>query len=1248
MTGMALRAMTMRWKRWGLGVAGAVGVYALAGGWALPRLIERQLPRWVETELERKASIGGVSFNPFTLRLEARDLRLTEADGAPLFGVGALAVELQWRSLVRRAWSLAEIRVTAPSLQLAIAPDGKFNIAQLLETLDKRKKDDSDSGMPRLVVDHFVLERGKVDMHDRHAGYNDTFTPIAFELNHLSTLPDENGNYTLSADAGLGGKLRWKGTAALNPIGGGGLLSLENVALPGVSSYLKSFVRVVVTDGRLSAKLPYEFAYRDGKLDARLIGASLALNALAIRQADGAAPFLQLKSLAVGGVGADLAKRSVEVDKLRWQGGALALRRDARGDIDLANLMVPQAARPSPSALAPGVASTKAEAAAPAPTPTPAPAPAPAPAHTRAAASAPASSPTTVAGAGLPAAPADAAWKLHFKQIGFDDIAVTALDETVQPALKISTDKLKLDLQMRLETAASGLKLNIDDAAFSIDNLALVSGAMAPLKLGRLGFEGGALDLAARRASLARLYADGGELDLSRDSAGRFLFLGALPTSGADAAPKPGEPLSISPPHHLGDGPRRGPSPPGGAGLPWTASAKTVELNKFGARYDDASTGIKARLQDFNLRLTDVGSDLKNPLAFQGEVGLLEGGRLTAKGKVVPATGAVDTELKLTKLALAPVQPLLGKYVKLKLADGNASGEGRLRTGAGGKADPALRYDGSFEVAQLALDEEDNDHFARWKLVRADKLALSLSPNLLDVAELRVVEPNAILIIENDRSFNAQRLLVKAPAPAAAPATPVASAAPAPAASEPFPMRLRRVRFVDGKLDFTDLSLRPQFGAKIYELSGLITGLSSKADVRSQIELDGRVDDFGLARIRGQLNPFVPADNTDVNVVFKNVDMVSASPYSMKFAGYKIAQGKISLDLQYKVRNSQLEGNNQIVLDNLTLGERIDSPDAIKLPLELALAILKDSNGRIDLGVPVSGNMNDPQFSYGAVVWKAIGNILGKIVLSPFRALGGLFGMSGDKLEAVDFDAGSDTVLPPEREKLRQVAKILAGKAQLKLAVPGEYNETADGAALRMQAVRRLVLARADIKLAPGEQPGPLDIGQRKVRGALRDLYAERFGAAELDKQKKAAEAAVAGPAATSASTAGAAGANADAADAVTATATNTATTGPDASGPAAARQKLPMLQRLGKLVQGEPQVADASAFYGKLRERLEQSEPLPEGALPELGSRRAAAIVTALKEAGVDPAAVQAGAPRQTEGGVGKPVALKLGLAAK
>src|SRR4029079_3970036 len=134
-----------------------------------------------------------------------------------------------------------------------------------------------------------------------------------------------------------------------------------------------------------------------------------------------------------------------------------------------------------------------------------------------------------------------------------------------------------------------------------------------------------------------------------------------------------------------------------------------------------------------------------------------------------------------------------------------------------------------------------------------------------------------------------------------------------------------------------------------------------------------------------------------------------------------------------------------ITADSLPPAERAAVPDALKLPLQLAIAILKDSDGRIDLGLPISGNINDPQFSYGAIIGKAIGTLLTKIVTAPFRALGSLLGISGEKLEAIDFDPGSDKLLPPEREKLKQVAQLLAKRPQLNLSVPGPYSEAAAG-----------------------------------------------------------------------------------------------------------------------------------------------------------------------------------------------------------
>ena len=1138
--------MNVRWKRWVAGAAGLLAAYTVAGFWLVPLVIKIQVPKFAQTKLARQATIGEVSFNPYTLRLEAQDLHLVEADGAPLFAIDKFAVELQWKSLLRRAWSFAEIRITAPSANLAIAPDGKFNLAELLATLERRPHEVSTS-LPRLIIERFALEQGKADLRDRQAGYANSFFPIDFALTNFSTLPDQNDTYTFSADSTRGGKVRWKGEASVNPIRGSGELTLENASLPKLAVYLKSYTHATVAAGQLAATLPYRFSYSDGKLEANLAGAKLALRDLAMAREGASDSFATLTRLDVSGISADLVHREATVDELRADGGKLAVKRDAKGELDLANLLVTAAG------------------------------PAAVPGH-----------PVVIFN-----------WKLGVKQVVFDQVAISAVDETVSPPLKVSADKIQLRLQLAAEQAGADFKLTVADAAFSLADLALASGAQTPFKLAQLGFTDGAIDLAARHASLGRLYAEGGQLQLTRDGRGQLNILGLLPrfaAAGTQAAP-----------------------PAERAGAPWIAVAKSVELSKFGAEVEDQGTGVKVHVQDLAVKFEGAGIDFTRAVKFNAALNLREGGQLSAQGNVVPASRALEADVRVKQLALAPMQPLLGKYVKLKIAGGSVSAQGRLTAGAGRAKSTGLRFVGGFDIADLTLNEESGELFAAWKSVGADKLTASLAPNRLEIPELRVVEPNAKLIIESDRSLNAARLLVQPGTSGATADAP--SPAPPRATDDSFPVRIQRLRLQNAKLDFTDLSLRPQFAAKIYELNGVLTGLSSNRDSRSQIELDGRVDEFGLARIRGELNPFAPRDNTDVNVVFRNIDMVSTSPYTMKFAGYKIAEGKISLDLQYKVRNSQLEGANQIVIDKLTLGERVDSPDALKLPLELAIAILKDSDGRIDLGLPVTGNLNDPQFSYGAVIWKAIGNVLTRIVTAPFRALGSLFGMSGEKLEAIDFDPGSDKLLPPEREKLKQVAQVLSKRAQLKLSVPGQYSEAADGAALKARAVRVELAKRAGIKLEAGEEPGPLDLRARTMRGALRELYSERFGAAELDKQKKAAEGSVAAPVGEPA-----------AAEIKTET----------------AQDKLPIWQRVGNLIQGEPQVADASSFYRKLQERLDQNQPLAADALTQLGTQRASAILAALKEAGVDPERTLAAAPEKVNSDVGKPVPLKLGLAAK
>jgi hypothetical protein len=1067
--------MKSRWKRWAIVVAGLLATYALAGFWLVPVVVRQQAASYGKNELARQLSVGEVHFNPFTLRLVANNIALAEADGAPLLSVEALALQLRWRSLVRRAWTFGEVTVTAPRASLLVAPDGRFNLAALLDTLAQRPHDAA-TGVPRLTVERFALERGRVDLNDRRAGYSNQFSPIDFTLAEFSTLPDRNDSYTFTARSARGGTLRWKGRGSANPIRASGEIALENVSLPQLGAYLKSYTRATVAAGQLSATLPYAVSYESGKL-----------------------------------------RRAATVGEVRANGGKLNVKRDAKGELDLANLMA--AAAPRPQASAP----------------------------------APARSPST------PAVTVND-WKLGVRQLVFDGVAINAVDETVDPPMVLAADQLRLQLQLAAAQAGADLQLTLSNAALTVSGITLASGTQTLFKLAQLGWTDGTLDLAARRIGVGRLFADSGQLQLARDRAGKLNVLALLPRFDASPAASPAPSAS-----------------------PWTAKIGVVELDKFGAEVIDQASGVKVHVTDLHARAEGAGSDLKRAVKFNAGFGLREGGQVSAQGSVVPAGGAMQADVKVTRLALVPLQPLLAQVLKLRLGGGTVSAKGRVSTGDGTGRSPRLRYSGDLDVAGLVLNEEDGQLFASWRNVGSPKFTAAVGPDLVNIPELRIEGADARLIIENDRSFNAARLLVK---PAAARArAPASGAQPA---AELFPVRIGLLRLQDAKLDFTDLSLRPQFGAKIHALNGIVSGLSSSRDSRSRVELDGAVDEFGSARVRGELNPFAPTNNTDLNVVFRNIDMVTASPYTMKFAGYRIAEGKISLDLQYKVRNRQLEGTNRIVIDKLLLGERVDSPDALKLPLEMAIALLKDSDGRIDLGLPVSGNLDDPQFSYGALISKAIGSVLTRIVTAPFRALASLFGggsAAGEKLEVIDFDPGSDRLAPPESEKLRQVGQILAKRPQLRLSVPGPYSEAADGAALRTHALRVAVAERAGVKLAPGEEPGPVNPADEAVRAALRSMYAERFGAGELEKQQKPAE--------------------------------------------------------------GESKTASAAALYGRLQERLEQSQPVAPDALARLGAQRSAAIVTALAAAGVDAQRVSAPAPGQVASDAGKAVPARLELQA-
>jgi len=427
-----------------------------------------------------------------------------------------------------------------------------------------------------------------------------------------------------------------------------------------------------------------------------------------------------------------------------------------------------------------------------------------------------------------------------------------------------------------------------------------------------------------------------------------------------------------------------------------------------------------------------------------------------------------------------------------------------------------------------------------------------------------------------------------------------------------FAVNIDRLRFYKGELDFADLSLMFPFATRIHNLRGSIGNLSSRPGAPGQLELDGEVDEFGMARAVGQVDLFNPTDNMDIKLVFRNVDMSRLTPYMATFAGRRIESGKLSLDLEYKIQQRQLKGENQVVIDRLTLGERVDSPGATSLPLDLAIAILQDSDGRIDLGLPVAGSLDDPQFSYGGLIWKAITNVLTKIVTAPFRALGALFGGSGEKVENVAFEPGAKVLTPPEREKLLKVAAVLGKRPKLALAVGGIHAEV-DRVALQEVQLRRAVLTASGLTLSERGDPGPISLRQPKIQAALESLYAERVGKSDLAALKEGFRSANPGQL-------------------------------EESVGDKVMSRLTGLLREKKTLAENEVAQLKGADFYAVLFERLREKEKLGADVLPALAQARGTGALEILKAGGVAAERMQLLPPEKGEGSdAGVPLKLSL-----
>jgi hypothetical protein len=499
-----------------------------------------------------------------------------------------------------------------------------------------------------------------------------------------------------------------------------------------------------------------------------------------------------------------------------------------------------------------------------------------------------------------------------------------------------------------------------------------------------------------------------------------------------------------------------------------------------------AFDGERLVLQDVSVKATDfayAGIELphivleapkialpsREPFEVSGNATVAPGSSASAQGTVALQPFAVDLQVGLKEIGLPQAQSWLPPDLAVNIASGALSANGRLRI------DHRVTYEGAATVRDARFEEAGSGELLlAWQRLETEKLNLRFGPFGLEIGELAAQAPSGRLIIEEDGRINFAALFK--------------GGKKTQGKHSPSEVAVKRLRIDNGTLDFTDRSLDNDFAVTIRELSGAVTGFSTLPGNPARVQLTGRVEQYGSARIRGTVNLDEPKSLTNIFATFRNVDLAALTPYIVKFAGYRVESGRLSAELRYRVREGRLVGQNQLSFEQLRLGEKVQDAGARDLPLELAVALLADSQGRISLDVPVSGNLNDPQFNFGGLIARALGNVIGKIVSAPFRALAAVFGKGGMDLDTVRFEPGAVALTPPAEQSVAQVAKALEQRPQLGVVVQGGYDPQADVAALRRDTVRRAIAQRAGYR-----GKGPLDFSDPKVLHAAENLYMQRI-----------------------------------------------------------------------------------------------------------------------------------------------------------
>ncbi|WP_085648752.1 MULTISPECIES: DUF748 domain-containing protein [unclassified Pseudomonas] len=648
--------------------------------------------------------------------------------------------------------------------------------------------------------------------------------------------------------------------------------------------------------------------------------------------------------------------------------------------------------------------------------------------------------------------------------------------------VSLSTD-YKLNLSKETELLLSNVAVNI--APFAIK----APDGRPLAKLERLDVSDTTVDLAKQQVVVGKIRSQKLETWAALEADGQLdwqkLFASQPSKPAAKAAAEPKSTPAAA------DSPKPEPTAPS---KPWQVLIKDVQLRDYKVHLADRSAKPEVTLDvtPLNVDLQNFDSLNGSPFNLRLDTGLGKQGKISADGVVNLAPVTAQLNVKTQDIDLRVAQSYINPFIRLELRSGMLGSDLKVNLKS---TDPlALSVTGRAQIDQLhTLDTLKTRDFLKWQQVVVEGLNYQHGDSL-SIDRVNLFQPYARFMINDDRTTNIDDLLIPQPADSGA-----KTAAAKPASNDkPLGIHIGGIAINDGSANFADFSLTPNFATAVQQLNGQIGTIDSRQAKPASVDIKGKVDRYAPVTIKGAVNPFDPMASLDIATSFKRVELTTLTPYSGKFAGYRIRKGRLNLDLHYLITKGQLKAENKVVVEQLQLGEKVDSPDAVSLPLKLAIALLKDVDGKISIELPVTGDLNNPQFSVMPIVWQTLRNLIVKAAAAPFKLIGGLVSGGGSEdLGTVSFAPGSSDLSKDAEAALVKLSQALKERPALRLEIEGTAAKSSDGPLLAEQRLEReyqynyykmlqrrgdKVPAQASLIQVPDNEKGPLLEGIYRTR----------------------------------------------------------------------------------------------------------------------------------------------------------------------